>query len=216
MVGVAVLAASAAGLVLRGCLTEKIAGKNRRTLSHEEICLRERGVFAKRVAIWIFGLGSLLRGCLTEKIACARAFGDFPGRYVTALLRGCLTEKIAGKNRGTLSHEEICLRERGVFAKRVAIWIFGLGSLLRGCLTEKIAGKNSANPLTRGDLPQREGSFRQTGRNLDIWPRVVRARVRDKQARQSEPVKSATVVLPRTAIENCSINRPATSAGLTF
>jgi len=25
--------------LLRGCLTEKIAGKNRRTLSHEEICL---------------------------------------------------------------------------------------------------------------------------------------------------------------------------------
>ena len=43
--------------VLRGCLTEKIAGKNRRTLSHEENCLLEMGVFAKRVAIWIFGSG---------------------------------------------------------------------------------------------------------------------------------------------------------------
>src|SRR4029077_13355773 len=30
------------------------------------------------------------------------------------------------------------------------------------------ARQKSANPLTRGDLPLREGSFRQTGRNLDI------------------------------------------------
>ena len=30
---------SVSGVLLRGSLTEKIAGKNRRTLSHEEICL---------------------------------------------------------------------------------------------------------------------------------------------------------------------------------
>ena len=32
----------------------------------------------------------------------------------------------------------------------------------------RIRWQKSANPLTRGDLPLREGSFRQTGRNLDI------------------------------------------------
>jgi len=31
---------------LRGCLTEKIAGRNRRTLSHEEICLPREGSFS--------------------------------------------------------------------------------------------------------------------------------------------------------------------------
>ena len=31
-------AGTSIGGLLRGCLTEKIAGKNRRTLSHEEIC----------------------------------------------------------------------------------------------------------------------------------------------------------------------------------
>jgi hypothetical protein len=32
----------------------------------------------------------------------------------------------------------------------------------------KIVDKNRRNPLNRGDLPLREGSFRQTGRNPDI------------------------------------------------
>jgi hypothetical protein len=37
-----------------GIFCEGVSSKNR---SHEEICLRERGVFAKRVVIWIFGSG---------------------------------------------------------------------------------------------------------------------------------------------------------------
>jgi hypothetical protein len=47
LAGVGVSEFGYSGGVLRGCLTEKIAGKNRRTLSHEENCLLEMGVFAK-------------------------------------------------------------------------------------------------------------------------------------------------------------------------
>src|SRR4029077_11425843 len=62
------------------------------------------------------------------------------------------------------------------------------------------ARQKSANPLTRGDLPLREGSFRQTGRNLDIrlgscevtdpWPTPSAAvrRSAQGQARDSSPI----------------------------
>jgi hypothetical protein len=35
----------------------KIVGKKRRTLSHEEICLKKGEFSPKRAAIWIFGSG---------------------------------------------------------------------------------------------------------------------------------------------------------------
>jgi hypothetical protein len=62
---------------LRGCLTEKIAGKNRRTLSHEDTrgdLPLTGGVFAKRVAIWIFGSGRV-KGSPIPGLRCQRRSG---------------------------------------------------------------------------------------------------------------------------------------------
>ena len=47
-------------------------------------------------------------------------------------------------------------------------YLVGAYRAVRGCLTEKIAGKNRRVLSHDENSPLREGSFRQTGRNLDI------------------------------------------------
>jgi signal transduction protein with GAF and PtsI domain len=62
-------------------------------------------------------------GVILVSRCTVRPFDDKHIELVTTFADQAVTEKIAGKNRRALSHEEICLRERRVFAKRVVIWI---------------------------------------------------------------------------------------------
>ena len=166
-----------AGIVLRGCLTEKSLvkiGASSRTTRFAS----KRGEFSPNgVAIWIFGSdsGGVLRGCLTEKSLVKIGASSRTTRFASKRGEFCQTGSQSGYS-GSNS-----------------------GGVLRGCLTEKSLVK-IGGPLTRGDLPLREGSFRQTGRNLDIrlgscegitdpWPTPSAAvrRSAQGQARGSSP-----------------------------
>src|SRR4029077_21165505 len=97
---------------------KKIAGKNRRTLSHEHTIFRD-AIFPDACAWTWWEIGGGKKNTTHLKIADKnRRAHDFSRRDVSrclradlVLLRGCLTEKIADKNRRTLLHEHTIFRD---------------------------------------------------------------------------------------------------------
>ena len=69
------------------------------------------GIFgtAALVRLYAANLTTLADFSVSLAIELFAKVGGRARKHRTAALRGCITEKIAGKNRPTLSHEEICL-----------------------------------------------------------------------------------------------------------